>query len=164
MSLGSVLFKCRSYDLVRFRHQKHFVWEKNWKLSPCLLKNLQYFHTYKCWNTFSSCSYQPSLFETPPTSSFTWYDGPGHTNKNIWMWTHTFCRNVAMVRWLRHAHMWMCQRSAETLTANILSVWLDCKSFIVHLITAQVAFCNCCFQMMDELLHPSTSNVTLMSF
>lgn len=61
-----------AYALVGFRHKKHLVRfrktssfslkylflspQHSWKLSHGLFKNIEWFHSYKCWNDVSNCS------------------------------------------------------------------------------------------------------------
>ena len=104
-----------------FGRHKH-----SWKLSWCLVKNIQWFHTCRCWNAVLDCGHLLSSLLV--CSSTAWYRSEVI---NIAMWTRwdMFCRDVSVVHPQTRMHLWF----AETLTANISFWQLGWKSVILLL-------------------------------
>ena len=70
----------------------HNIWlgltncnKHGWKMSPFLVENIQWFHTYTCWNAISHSGLAavPSVCENV-----------------LWMCHEMYCRNVYMFLWL----------------------------------------------------------------
>ena len=63
----------------------------------------QRFNTYRCWNTVSGCGdwlgRLLAQFQHRPLHLPIWKSGHEHA---LWTWCDTYCRNVNMVRGLRH--------------------------------------------------------------
>ena len=82
------------------------------KAGNCLIE----VSTHYCWNTVLICGHSPvtpAPFPPPPPIYEIWNSG----NKHV-MWT---AYDMSCSKTLWHVQMWMYQRFAATLTANILS-------------------------------------------